>query len=147
MVTSARPSDIRHHYFVRVLGIAYQALGDAALATEAAEACFKRLARRREIDSDMLWRTLVQVLQRYIQRGINVALLHSEATGWQAALLDQLATLPPYERIVLLLYYHEQLNIDRLAVIMDDDVASIRETVEQARQQIVGKMGLTDALR
>jgi DNA-directed RNA polymerase specialized sigma24 family protein len=86
------------------------------------------------------------VLQRYLGRGIHVALLDSDAPGWQASLLDGLAELAPYDRLVLLLHYHEQLNFEQLALVMDDDIASIRASVAQARQLLIENVGLVDAL-
>jgi DNA-directed RNA polymerase specialized sigma24 family protein len=146
MVTAARPNDLLHTHLIRVLGIAYQALGDAALATEATEACFKRLARQDSTDTIYVWHTLVKVLYSYIGRGIHVELLDSNATGWQASLLDGLAELTPYERVLLLLHYHEHLSFDQLAMVMDDDVDAIRDSVAQVRQQLIKKVGLDDPL-
>lgn len=147
MATTIPPNDLLHTYFARVLGIAYQALGDAALATEATETCFRRLARRHAAEPVEVWRTLMQVLQRYVGRGIHVAMLDSNASGWQATLLDGLAELPPYDRVLLLLHYHEHLSLEQLARVMDEDIETIRTSVAQVRKQLIDNVGLYDALR
>lgn len=146
MVPAARPTDRFQPYFTPVLAIAYQALGDAALAADAAEACFVRLSRRRNAGPLDVWRTLVEVLRRFIARGAYVALLGSNANRWQASLLDALAELSPDDRILLLLHYHEHLTFEQLAVVMDDKVDAVRAAVSEARKQLLDSTGLGDAL-
>lgn len=147
MTHAARPNDLLRTYYARVLGVAYQALGDAALAIEATEVCFKRLARRRIAGPVEVWRTLMRALQAYVDRGMDVALLDSNASGWQASLLDGLADLAPFDRVLLLLHYHEHLGFDQLALVMDQDVEAVRRSLAQVRGQLIDNVGLNDALR
>jgi len=134
-------------YYTRVLGIAYQTVGDAALAVRAVETIFDQLLQEADADVIDVWQITVEVLQSYIRRGYVVAPLASDAAGWQASLLDALAQLDPDARIVLLLRYHERLSHEELATILQVDARVVRDEVARARSELMDVLGLHDAMR
>ena len=148
MVAAARPTtELLDTYYVRVLGLAYQVLGDAGLATRAAETSFARLVRDRQSDLTAVWRVTVRTLHSYLVRGFTVEPLASDAPGWQAPLLDGLAQLEPEERILLLLRYHEGLDYRQLAAVLGVDAGRARQDVARARNHLFDVLGLRHAVR
>ncbi len=75
-----------------ILGIAYQVLGDAALAAQAVNTVYVRFGRTGG-DTVAWWHALVEVLHVYMARGFMVRPLASE--GQHAALLHALQQLEP----------------------------------------------------
>ena len=148
MAIAAPPSpELLDRYYTRVLGLAYQVLGDAALATRAAETTFERLLRAERHDTVDVWRTAVDVLRSYLVRGLTVEPLASQAAGWQAALIDGLAELEPEARMLLVLRYHEGLAHEQMAEVLGTDPAQAREGVARARNTLMDVLGLRDAMR
>ncbi len=140
------PAELLDRYYTRILGLAYQVLGDAALAARAAEAAFERIIREESTDKLDVWRAAVGVLQSYLLRGFTVEPLASDAAGWQASLVDGLAALDPEERILLILRYHEGLLHEQLAEVLGKDTRQVREDVARARGRLMNVLGLRDAL-
>ena len=141
------PPQLIETYYGRVLGLAYQVLGDAALATRAAETTFERLLDGGNRDRLAVWRISLAVLRSYLARGFTVTPLASDAAGWQGSLMDGLAQLAPAERIVLILRYHEGLTPPELAEVLGVDEARVRNEVAQARGRLMEVLGLRDALQ
>ena len=141
------PEELLNTYYTRVLGVAYQVLGDVALATQAAETCFERLVGSSASDSINVWRVTLDVLHSYLLRGLAVEPLASDAAGWQAALMDGLAKIEPEERIVLLLSYHERLDHAQLARVLGSTVDQARQDVARARNRLIEVLELRDAMR
>ena len=141
------PANLVGGYFTRVLGLCYQALGDAALAERATEMIFRRLSYAGEIGDRAVWRTTVRVLRKYLARRLNVDPLASDAPGWQAPLLDGLAALQPDERILLLLRYHEGLDHATLADVLGIDMDRLGQEILRVRRRLIDVLGLRDALR
>lgn len=140
------PADLLDRYYTRILGLAYQVLGDAALAARAAETVFDRIVKDEATDGLEIWRAAVGVLRSYLLRGFTVEPLASDAAGWQASLVDGLAALDPEERILLILRYHEGLRHEQLAQILGQDTRHVREEVARARGRLMDVLGLRDAL-
>jgi len=139
--------DLLNTYYGRVLGVAYQVVGDAALAAQVVETTFDRLAGDEAVDDLVVWQTAVDVLRTYILRGFTVTPLASEAAGWQAALIDGLARLDPEARIVLLLRYHENLSYEDLGEVLESDPRRVREELARARAALMNVVGPQHALR
>jgi len=139
--------DLLNAYYGRVLGVAYQVVGDAALAAQVVETTFDRLAGDEAVDDLVVWQTAVDVLRTYILRGFTVTPLASEAAGWQAALIDGLARLDPEARIVLLLRYHENLSYEDLGEVLESDPRRVREELARARAALMNVVGPQHALR
>jgi DNA-directed RNA polymerase specialized sigma24 family protein len=129
------PREVLDRYYQRVLGFAYQVLGDAELAAQAVENVFVR--RRPPTTEAAVWATALDVLQQYLQRGFVVRPLTSVSQSWQAELLQGLAQLPPLERALLLLRYHENLDPALLAEIYKQPERTIRERVAAARARLL----------
>jgi len=137
-------------YYDRVLGVAYQVLGDAGLATRAAEHIFRRIGRehpRMQTDRASIWRVAGDVLRENIARGYLVRPLRSDAAGWQATLIDDLARLAPEDRLLLLLRYHEGLDNVMLSRVWRADLKTIREQVAQAQSRLSLTSDVAHALR
>jgi len=143
----APPKDLLDAYYTRVLGVAYQVLGDAALAEQATETCFERLLRLSPVSAVPVWRVTLDVLHSYLLRGLAVEPLASDAAGWQASLMDGLAELEPEERIVLLLSYHERLDHEQLAEVLGCTPRQARQDVARARSRLIDVLRLRDAMR
>ena len=140
------PAELLDAYYTRVLGLAYQVLGDAALAARAAEATFERVLGDEYTGPLDIWRAAVAVLRSYLIRGFTVEPLASDATSWQASVVDGLAKLEPEERILLLLRYHEGLPHEELAAVLGRDPRRVREDVARARSRLMNVLRLRDAL-
>lgn len=139
--------ELLDRYYTRVLGLAYQVLGDAALATRATETTFERALRAEQTDPIGIWRTAVEVLRSYLLRGFTVEPLASDAVGWQASLIDGLAELEPEARMLLVLRYHEGLGHEQLAQALKIGADQARQDVARARSQLMDVLGLRDAMR
>ena len=100
----ARSSDVIDTLCDVLLGFAYQVLGDAALAAQAANTVCVALWRAVEMTSHSGARA-VEVIHEYLARGFVVRPLQPE--GPHAALLSALQKLDPVERMIVLLRYHE----------------------------------------
>ena len=144
---AAAPTELLDTYYARVLGVAFQVLGDAALAARAAETIFRRLIRHERAPATTVWAAAVKVLHSYLERGLRVEPLASDAAGWQAPLLDGLAELDPADRILLILRYHEGLQYSQLAEVLGTDVGTVRRDVARARNRLMDVLGLRDAVR
>lgn len=120
--------------YLRVLGMAYQVLGDAELAARAAEQIF--LQQPLPADEQQLWKRVLRVMDAFIARGFVV---HPPVApdGGQAALLRALASLAPRERALLLLRYHERFSIEDLAALLDVPPAAARQRVAAARSRLL----------
>lgn len=137
----ARSSDVIARYG-RTLGFAYQVLGDAALAAQAANTVCVHYARGG--DDITLWRSTVEVIHEYLARGFVVRPLQPE--GPHAALLSALQQLDPVARMIVLLRYHEALSLSELVVVMGTDQATIRRVLAEARWNLLDEIGAHDAL-
>ncbi|WP_052343815.1 sigma factor-like helix-turn-helix DNA-binding protein [Kallotenue papyrolyticum] len=120
--------------YLRVLGVAYQVLGDAELAARAAEQIF--LQQPLPADEQQLWKRVLRVMDEFIMRGFVV---HPPVApdGSQTALLRALASLAPHERALLLLRYHERFSIDDLAALLDVPPDAARRRVAAARARLL----------
>jgi hypothetical protein len=138
----SRSVDVTTRY-ARILGFAYQVLGDAALAAQAANTVCLRYARSGG-DDRAFWREAVTVLHDYLARGFVVRPLLPE--GQHAALLSALHRLEPAERMIVLLRYHEGLTIPDLEAVMAIEQATIRRVLAQARGSLLDWTGVRDAV-
>lgn len=121
--------------YLRVYGFAYQVLGDAELAARAVEHIF---VQRHPPSTDLaVWLAAVQTIRAYLARGFVVRPLVALTDGWQGDLLHGLAQLPPLERALLLLRYHEALPLDMLTVIFDVDEPAMRAWIASARGRLL----------
>lgn len=121
--------------YLRVLGFAFQVLGDAELAARAAEAVFvRRPAPATELE---VWAAAVDTIRSFLGRGFVVRPLVSLGQGWQADLLEGLALLSPWERALLLLRYHEGLEPATLAEVLKMTEAELRSQIAVARGQLI----------
>nr|MBA2682398.1 hypothetical protein [Ktedonobacteraceae bacterium] len=127
----------------RILGFAYQMLGDAALAAQAANVVCLRVEPSHN-DDLLFWRTAVEVIGDYLHRGFLVRPLAPE--GKHATLLSALQQLDPAERTLVLLRYHEALTIPDLATVMATDQVTIRHVLAEARRALLDQKGVRDAL-
>ncbi len=148
MVAAAdAPSELLDRYYTRVLGVAYQVLGDAALAARATDSTFERLLRQERRDRIEVWRIAVKVLRSYFVRGLTVAPLAPAVKGWQGSLLQGLARLEPEDRILLLLRYHEGLVHEQIAEVLATDVERIRQESARVRLRLMHALRLDDTVR
>jgi hypothetical protein len=148
--TSGTLAWMLQRWYDRVLGVAYQVLGDAGLATRAVEEVFTRLAREssgRLADSQMLWRGVVMTLRASISRGHTISPLAPGSSDWQAALLRGLVRLEPEERLLLLLRYHEGLDYRQLSAAMESDERTTRERCRLARSRLLAELESVDAVQ
>lgn len=118
----------------RLLGFCYHILGDAALAAQASEAICLRVARG-PLTEFTLWRTAVQVLECYLQRGLFVQPLTPEGT--QASLLRAIHRLEPFDRVLLLLRYHEQLELKLMSEVLQFAQPTLRLALAEARRRLL----------
>lgn len=130
--------DILDRFYMRVLGFGYQVLGDAELAAQAAEAVFLRSDP--PMTEVAVWAAAMATLRSYLVRGFVVRPLVPLTQGWQAELLSGLAQLAPEERALLVLRYHEGLEIDVLAQIWGRSEREIRDLVAAARGRLIDAM-------
>lgn len=127
--------DLLDRLYVRVFGFAYQVLGDAELAAQAAEHIFLR--RGALADETAVWRAAILTIRAYLARGFVVRPLVALTQGWQGDLLHGLAQLTPMERALLLLRYHEGLEIAMLTDILDLDERTVRAQIAAARSRLL----------
>lgn len=127
--------EILDRFYPRVFGFAYQVLGDAELATKAAENVFVR--RDPPTNEVSVWRATMQTIDTYLARGFVVRPLVALTPGWQGEVLHGLAQLTPQERALLLLRYHEGLEIEMLADILELSERVVRERVAAARGHLL----------
>ncbi len=126
-------------YHARVVGFAYQVLGDAELAAQAAEAVFtQRPLPRDEIE---VWTAVFATMRRFLARGFVVRPLIAVNDGWQADLLHGLAELEPEERALILLRYHEGLPLETVAQVAGLSVAAARQRLATARGRLIDRLG------
>ncbi len=137
-----RSPDVTRRY-ARILGFAYQMLGDAALAAQATNRVCLR-AVRSPGDDLTFWCSAVVVIHDYLARGFLVRPLMPE--GQHAALLSALQELAPAERMIVLLRYHEGLTIPDLATVMETDHVTIRRVLAEARGALLDRIGARNAL-
>jgi hypothetical protein len=127
--------DILDRFYLRVFGFMYQVLGDAELAAQASEAVFVR--REPPGDDLAVWRAALATVRSYLARGFVVRPLAPPMKGWQADLLGGLARLTPLERALLLLRYHEGLELEMLARVMGLDESELRAQIAAARSRLL----------
>lgn len=127
--------DILDRFYLRVLGFMYQVLGDAELAAQATEAVFVR--RAPPTDETEVWTAALATLRSYLARGFVVRPLVPLNQGWQADLLQALARLAPQERALLLLRYHEGLDLATLAQVVAMDEQELRAEIAAARARLL----------
>lgn len=132
------PREILDRFYVRVMGFAYQVLGDAELAARATEEVFVR--REPPADEAAVWAATIEVLRRFLARGFMVRPLVPQTQGWQAELLHGLARLAPMDRALLLLRYHEGVTIEALARILVIDEREARRRIAQARAKLIDEL-------
>ncbi len=136
---SIAPREVLDRFYLRVLGFAYQVLGDAELAAQASEQVFIRdELPRTELG---VWKIAVVTIRSYLVRGFVVRPLVAPSTGWQSDLLRGLAGLTPMERALLLLRYHEGLEPDVLAEIFELSESAMRQEIAAARTNLIERMG------
>lgn len=124
-------------YHARVVGFAYQVLGDAELAAQAAEAVFtQRPLPRDEIE---VWTAAFATMRRFLARGFVVRPLVGLNDGWQADLLQGLAGLHPEDRALILLRYHEGLPLEAVAQAAGLSVAVAQHRIARARGQLIDR--------
>jgi hypothetical protein len=148
--TSGTLAWMLQRWYDRVLGVAYQVVGDAGLATRAVDEAFTRLAREssgRPLDTQMLWRGVVTTLRASISRGHTISPLAPPSSDWQSALLRGLGRLEPEERLLLLLRYHEGLDYRQLSEVMGGDERTTREQCRQARSRLLAELESVDAVQ
>ncbi len=140
---AARPAapsrEVLDRYYPRVLGFAYQVLGDAELAAQAAENIF--LQPEPPATELTVWKATMTTLRAYVARGFMVRPLGPLLQGWQADLLQGLALLAPLERALLLLRYHEGLQPAVLAEVLDLPETEVRTQIAYARASLFERMG------
>lgn len=116
----------------RVLGFAYQVLGDVALAMAVADEVY---LRHGEADDVVLWQATVRMLDRSLAHDIAIEPLAPE--GQHAALLTALQQLTHADRMLILLRYHERLALPQLATVLHDDPRRVRLALIAARQRLL----------
>lgn len=143
MTFGARPAapsrEVLDRYYPRVLGFAYQVLGDAELAAQAAEHAF--LQPQPPATELAVWKATMTTLRIYVGRGFVVRPLGPLLQGWQADLLQGLACLAPLERALLLLRYHEGLAPRILSEVLDLPEAEVRAQLARARATLIERIG------
>lgn len=127
--------DILDRFYLRVLGFMFQVLGDAELAAQATENVFVR--RNPPTDELQVWTAALVTVRGYLARGFVVRPLVPMTQGWQADLLQGLARLAPLDRALLLLRYHEGLDLVMLARIVALDEQQLREQIAAARGRLL----------
>lgn len=129
------PPALLDKLYPRVLGFAYQVLGDAELAAQAAETIFVR--RDPPQDEVAVWTAAMTTMRSYIARGFVVRPLVPQNQSWQTDLLRRLAQLEPLERALLLLRYHEDLELADLAKVLGISEEELRKQVALARGKLL----------
>ncbi|HEY0605577.1 MAG TPA: sigma factor-like helix-turn-helix DNA-binding protein [Herpetosiphonaceae bacterium] len=129
------PPALLDRLYPRVLGFAYQVLGDAELAAQAAETIFVR--RDPPQNEVAVWTAAVATMRSYIARGFVVRPLVPQTQSWQTDLLRRLAQLEPMERALLLLRYHEDLELADLAQVLGISEDELRRQVALARGKLL----------
>ena len=125
-------------FYLRVLGFAYQVLGDAELAAQAAESIF--LQSEPPVTELAVWKAAMATMRANVARGFVVRPLVPLSQGWQAEVLEGLAALEPMERALLLLRYHEGLEPIMLAQVLERPESDIRAQIAAARGQLLDRM-------
>lgn len=131
-------------YYTRVLGVAYQVVGDATLAARATTTIFGRAIRRRPTAGQVpviLWRTALKILRGYHARGLTVTPLVPTSADWQTTLHNRLARLDPDDRVLLLLRYREGLDDQQLAEVLQVNRQTVRARLAQARGRLLAEQG------
>ncbi len=136
--TAAQSREVLDRFYLRVLGFAYQVLGDAELAAQAAESIF--LQSKPPATELAVWQAAMQAMQAYVARGFVVRPLVPLGQGWQAKVLAGLATLQPLERALLLLRYHEGLEPALLAKVLGRKESDLRAQIAAARGALLDQM-------
>jgi hypothetical protein len=135
----ATPSrDLLDRMYGRVFGFAYQVLGDAELAARAVESVFLQCPVP-ETDREV-WSKLLTTLRSYVARGFVVRPLVPTSYGWQAELLSGLARLDPLDRALLLLRYHEGLELDELAEVVGVSPDELRRQLVRVRAHLLDQI-------
>lgn len=129
------PPALLDKLYPRVLGFAYQVLGDAELAAQAAETIFVR--RDPPQNEVAVWTAALTTMRSYIARGFVVRPLVPQNQSWQTDLLRRLAQLEPLERALLLLRYHEDLELADLAKVLGISEEELRKQVARARGKLL----------
>lgn len=129
------PPALLDRLYPRVLGFAYQVLGDAELAAQAAETIF---VRRDPPQHELaVWTAAIATMRSYVARGFVVRPLVPQSQSWQTDLLRKLAQLEPLERALLLLRYHEDLELEDLAQVLGISEDELRKQVALARGKLL----------
>ena len=129
------PRELLDRLYLRVLGFAYQVLGDAELAAQATETIFVR--RDPPLDELAVWKTAMATVRSYVARGFVVRPLVPQTQSWQADLLQRLAQLAPLDRALLLLRYHEGLEPTALAEVLGIPERDVRKQIAVARGRLL----------
>lgn len=143
---SSQLSELLDQFYVPVMGVTYQVLGDIGLANRAVETIFAQLSGRTRLSAVDVWRCVVRVLRANLARGFAVTLLRPQIQALQATLLNSLAQLDPEERMLMLLYHHEGLSAAQLADIFEVDRRDVQRTVVRARERMLEDLRREDAL-
>lgn len=129
------PPALLDRLYPRVLGFGYQVLGDAELAAQAAETIF---VRRDPPQSELaVWTAAIATMRSYVARGFVVRPLVPQTQSWQTDLLRKLSQLEPLERALLLLRYHEDLELEDLAQVLGTSEDELRKQVALARGKLL----------
>ncbi|MBV9788557.1 MAG: sigma-70 family RNA polymerase sigma factor [Chloroflexi bacterium] len=129
------PPALLDRLYPRVLGFAYQVLGDAELAAQSAETIFVR--RDPPQNEVAVWTAAIATMRSYVARGFVVRPLVPQTQSWQTDLLRRLAQLEPLERALLLLRYHEDLELEDLAQVLGISEDELRKQVALARGKLL----------
>jgi hypothetical protein len=129
------PHELLDRLYLRILGFAYQVLGDAELAAQATESVFVR--RDPPQDELAVWKAAMATMRSYVARGFVVRPLVPQTHSWQAELLHSLTQLAPLERALLLLRYHEGLETTDLAYVLDISEPDVRKQIAVARGRLL----------
>ena len=136
--TAAQSREVLDRFYLRVLGFAYQVLGDAELAAQAAESIF--LQSKPPTTELAVWQAAMKAMHAYVARGFVVRPLVPLGQGWQAKVLAGLAALQPLERALLLLRYHEGLEPGLLAKVLGRKESELRAQIAAARTALLDQM-------
>ncbi|GAC1386519.1 MAG: hypothetical protein NVS4B8_02260 [Herpetosiphon sp.] len=120
----------------QVLGFCFQALGDAALASQASTQVCLRWARSPHAD-ETIWQLAVAVVREHVLRGFVVEPLAPE--GQQSDLLRAIQKLDVEHRMAVLLRYHERLEISTVAQAMKLDERRVRTMIADARHGMIAR--------
>ena len=135
---SPRSNEVLDRFYLRVLGFGYQVLGDAELAAQAAETVF--VQAHPPTTELAVWKATMATMRAYVARGFVVRPLVPLAQGWQADVLAGLAALEPLDRALVLLRYHEGLDLVMLANVLDRTEADVRTQIAAVRTALLDHM-------